>query len=257
MKKSICTHNVPEITILVLAASKSVQASTTNTFPFCLTEFSGKSVLELTVEKVRRIENSVVMFTFLESDSKAFYLERISTLLVPNSRCTKVSEETKGSGCTALLAACQLDQERELLIVSANEIVNVDFMKFITDFRTRELDGGTPVFQSIHPRYSFVRVDEDDLVVEAAQRQPISSNATAGIFWFKRTGDFVDAIKNLILKEARVDDAYFVAPAFNELILNGKKVGIFQLSPDEYVPLKTEQQANAFETKGVVYSNAK
>ena len=132
MKKSTCTNNVPEISILVLAASKSAQSSTTDTFPLCLTEFSGKSVLELTVEKVRQIENSEVMFTFLESDSKAFYLENISKLLVPNSRCTKISEETKGSGCTALLAACQIDPKRELLIVSANEIVNVDFTKVLT-----------------------------------------------------------------------------------------------------------------------------
>ena len=54
-----------------------------------------------------------------------------------------------------------------------------------------------------------------------------------------------------------MDGAYFVAPAFNELILNGKKVGIFELSADDYIPVKTEQQANAFETKGGVYSNAK
>jgi NDP-sugar pyrophosphorylase family protein len=257
MKKSIRTHNVPKITVLVLAASKSFQGSKTNTFPLCLTEFSGKSVLELTVEKISRIENSEVIFAFLESDSKAFYLERISKLLVPNSVCIKVSEETKGSGCTGLFAACQLDQERELLILSANEIINLDFMKFITDFRKRKLDAGTPIFQSVHPRYSFVRLDKDDLVIETAQRQPISSNATTGIFWFNRTGDFVDAIKNLILKEAQVDDAYFIAPSFNEIILKGKKVGVFRLSPDEYFPLKTEQQANVFETKGVVYPNAK
>jgi NDP-sugar pyrophosphorylase family protein len=257
MKISPNSPDTPQLTVLVLAASKSLRASNTNAFPLCLTEFSGKSLLEHTVEKVSRIENSEVMFTFLDSDSKAFYLENISKLLVPNSKCTKISEETKGSGCTALFAACQIDPERELLIVSANEIVNVDFTKVLTNFRNRELDGGTLIFQSIHPRYSFVKLDQDRLVVEAAQRQPISSNATAGVFWFKKTGDFVDAIKNLILKEARVDGAYFVAPAFNELILNGKQVGIFQLSPDEYIPLKTEQQANAFESKGVVYSNAK
>ena len=38
------------------------------------------------------------------------------------------------------------------------------------------------------------------MVVEAAQRKPISQDATAGIFWFKSTKVFIKSSMNQILK---------------------------------------------------------
>ncbi|HDL7925103.1 TPA: hypothetical protein PXQ85_004171 [Yersinia enterocolitica] len=85
-------------------------------------------------------------------------------------------------------------------------------------------------------------------MIEAAQQKPISQNATAGVFWFARTHDFAEAAKNLIRKNASVNGKFYVAPTFNELILKQMKVGTIDLNVDDYKLLKTERQAQQFES---------
>ena len=158
--------------------------------------------------------------------------------------------ENRGQVCVeinTLLAACQLPQQNGLLVVSANELVDLDLSVVVRDFQKRGLDGGTLTFRSIHPRYSYVRLNKDGLVIEAAQQKPISQHATAGVFWFKKTEDFVDAVKASIRKNAVVADKFFVAPTFNELILKQKRVGVFPLDVSKYRPVKTERQVQQFE----------
>lgn len=240
--------NDTSINVLILAASKSAYSDDLGDYPSCLKEVKGKSVLQHLAEKIKFIKGSDIMFAFLDSELQKFHLDNITSLLVPGSKSVSISSETKGSGCTALLCASQLEQENELLIVTANELVEIDFVKFLDNFRKRKLDAGTLIFESVHPRYSFVKL-ENNYVVEVAQRNPISSNATAGVFWYKKTKHFVNAIKANILKRAEVDNLYFVAPSFNELILKGLKVGTYELKQDEYIPLKNKNQADNVNSK--------
>jgi hypothetical protein len=159
----------------------------------------------------------------------------------------RIPENTQGSACTALLAAVRLPPEDDLLIVSANELVDVDFADVVRAFQARRLDAGTLTFRSVHPRYSYVRLGPDGLVEEAAQQDPISQHATAGVFWLRRTADFVDAAKSMIRKDARTADRFYVAPAFNELILRQARVGTVEIPAGRYVPLKNDRQVRQFE----------
>ena len=213
-------------------------------YPTCLVEIEGSSVLEKIVDQTSEISNATHAFTFLETDIEKYHLEKIVKLLTPNSICTKVPVLSQGSACSGLLSASQLEQTAELLVISANELVNADLWEIIKEFRNRDLDAGTLTFRSVHPRYSYVRLDKDGLVIEVAQRKPISLFATAGIFWFAKTSDFVESTKNTIRKNAHVDGSYFLAPTFNELILKQKRIGMMELDPRNYVPLKSEYHIN-------------
>tara|TARA_B110000977_G_scaffold200956_1_gene293331 strand:- start:2853 stop:3605 length:753 start_codon:yes stop_codon:yes gene_type:complete len=237
----------PAINILILAASKIPIQQAQFSYPICLTEINGASLLERIVHNTQSIDNAKLVFSFLETEAQDYHLDKVVSLLTIGASVIWVPEETKGSACTALLAACQLDQEAELLIISANELVDDDLGVMVNNFRERNLDAGTLTFHSVHPRYSFVSLGDDGLVIETAQRRPISSNATAGVFWYARTGDFVDGTQSLIHKNSCVEDSYFVATVFNELVLKQKKVGVSLLALDKYIPLKTEQQIDRYE----------
>ena len=58
------------------------------------------------------------------------------------------------------------------------------------------------------------------------QQNPISTNATVGLFWYARAEYFVEAAKQMIIKNAKINNSFFIAPAFNEMILREKNVGI-------------------------------
>lgn len=227
------------VNIIILAAGRVQQSQQAVEYPHCLIEVEGKPLLECIVQNTSSISNASYNFVFLNDEAQKYHLDNIAKLLVPDTVCTHVSKQTKGSACTALLATSFMDKDAELLIVSANELVNISFGNMLEEFRNRNYDAGTPIFHSIHPRYSYIRLDDSGMVVETTQRDPISTNATAGVFWYRKTSDFIEGAKNQIRNNAHVDGAYFVAPIFNELVLKHKKIGVLKLAENDYTPLKT------------------
>jgi len=226
------------VNIVILAAGKAQKERVGEEYPHCLIEVDGVPLLEHIVHNTLSIANGKHNFVFLNDEAQKFHLDNIARLLVPAAECTHVSKQTSGSACTALLATSFLKQDAELLIISANELLNVSFAEVLEKFRDKNWDAGTLIFHSIHPRYSYVRINQSGLIVEVTQRDPITTNATAGVFWYRRTSDFVEGAKNLIRKSAHVDGAYFVAPVFNELVLRHKKIGALKLEEVDYIPLK-------------------
>jgi hypothetical protein len=238
--------------ILILAAGKMPYTEHRDEdYPMCLVEFDGVSLIERIILNTAHIELPKYTFAILESDAKRFHLDNVFKVLVENPKTIKIADGTMGSACTALLAASQLERAIPLLIISANELVDIDYSLPINNFLAQDIDAGTLIFPSIHPRYSFVKLNSDKMVVQVAQRNPISRHATAGVFWFKRTDEFIESAMSSIKKGAEVGGHYYVAPTINQLILKQRRVGVFEIDAKSYKPLKTEKQVNSYE-HGVV-----
>lgn len=235
------------INILILAAGPVIFENHDGGYPLCLTEMSGTPLLERIVEHTRSIKSPNYVYTLIDDDVERFHIDQVAQLITPDANIVRVPTRTRGSACTALLAASGLNADSELLIISANELVDIDLAIVLDDFRKRSLDGGVITFRSVHPRYSYVRMNSDGLVAEAAQQRPISQNATTGIFWFAKTIDFIEGAKNLIKKNASSDGKFYVAPIYNELILRHKVIGSYSIENSLYHPLKTERQLHKFE----------
>lgn len=233
--------------ILILAAGPVEFETHDGGYPLCLTEVDGTPLLERLVESTRDIHNSHYVYALLDTDVERFHLDLVAQLITPDAIIVRVPSSTQGSACTALLAASGLDGNAELLVISANELVDANLAEVLVAFRNRELDGGTITFRSVHPRYSYVRLNDQGLLTQAAQHHPISQSATAGIFWFARTSEFVEAAKNLIRKNASADGKFYVAPTYNELVLKQKRIGVYQIDNSHYHPMKTERQVQNFE----------
>lgn len=111
----------------------------------------------------------------------------------------------------------------------------------VDSFRNRGLEGGVICFNSVHPRWSYVAVDEKGLVCETSEKRPISSMATAGCYYFKHGEDFVNAAFNTIRKDVNYKGNYYVCSTYNELILNQKQVGVHMIDKKSYVSFATPQ----------------
>ena len=236
--------------ILVLAAGNPEFENSDGGYPLCFTEHEGTSLLELIVSNTRGLKRGQYTFAFRDKDVEQFHLDHVVQLLDETAKVVRVPQNTRGSGCTALLAACSFAPDDEVLIVGANELVGIDLAATVQSFRDRNLDAGCLTFRSIHPRFSYVRLDQNGYVTEAAQQNPISHHATTGVFWFARAGMLIEAIKNSIRKEASTGGKFFIAPAFNEIILKQGKIGVQEIDNKQYFPLKTERQVHQFEYGG-------
>ena len=216
-------------------------------FPKPVVEIDGKPLIEHAFDCLRMTPEADFTFVVRKEDDQRFHLRDMLRLLDPNCAIITTEGETAGAACTVMLAVEQIDNDEELVITNGDQILGFDLNSVIAGFRDRDLDAGTVVFDSVHPRWSFVKTDAAGHVIEAAEKRPISRNATAGVYYFRKGSDFIAAAKSMIHKGASVNGGYFVCPAFNELILKQKKIGIHQIDRDDYVSLATPQAVEEYE----------
>jgi hypothetical protein len=235
------------INILVLAARASTDEADTAAYPAFMAETGGISLIERLLANLQGLHDAQVCFALIEDEVRRFHLDNVVGLLRPGARIAPMPRGTKGAACTALLAASTMDPAQELLILSANEVVDAPIAAIVQRFRERHLDAGTISFRSIQPRYSYVQLDAEGLVTEATQKNPISHHATTGVFWWRQTGRFVETVQSMIRKDAHVDGEFYICPAFNEMLLQQANIGVEPIATASYHPLKTERQRARFE----------
>ena len=76
------------------------------------------------------------------------------------------------------------------------------------------------------PRWSFVELDASGGVSRVVEKEVVSDMATVGVYGFRRGRDFVAAADRMISRDRRAKGEFYVAPVFNELIAEGKKVAV-------------------------------
>jgi dTDP-glucose pyrophosphorylase len=234
--------------ILILAAGHPDFDTHDGNYPFYLTEFDGVPMIERIVNACKPLGPRNIIFASRKDEINRYHIDNVISLLSPNAITVKVDGNTPGAACTALLAAAYIDNDEALLVMSANQIVDIDLAELVAGFKARQLDAGTVTFPSIHPRYSYVRVGADGLVTEATEKNPISNHATAGLYWYARGSDLVAGIKNMIRKDAHVDGLFYICPVFNEMVLKQANIGVQPIDPKKYHPLKTTRQLQQFES---------
>jgi ADP-glucose pyrophosphorylase len=233
--------------VLILAAGEPAAPNAADPYPIWLSEMDDGLVLERQVKALSFGKKARFVFCFRRSDVERYHLKDIVGQMAPDGAVVEIRRATQGAACTAMLAVGQMDLDDELIVASATDHIDVDYAQVIAGFRAKGADAGVMTFESLHPRYSFVRTDAEGWVTEAAEKRPISRTANAGFFWFKRAGDFFAALQQMILKDAQVQNRFFISPALNEFILEQKKIATFPLAAHQYHPLKAVAQVEAYE----------
>lgn len=212
-----------------------------------LIEIDGRPMIEHAFDCLKTAGEAKYVFVIRKEDDLRFHLRDVLRLLSPDAAIIRAEGETAGAACTALLAIDEISDDDELVIANSDQVIDTNLGDAIADFRRQDLDAGTIVFDSVHPRWSFVKTNEKGLVVEAAEKRPLSRNATAGFYYFRKSSYFVKAAQLMISKGAASNGGYFVCPTFNELILDHKRVGIHRLDRNRYISLATPQAVEDYE----------
>jgi dTDP-glucose pyrophosphorylase len=239
-----------KLNIVLLAGGESASVQAESRYPDYLSERNGIPLIQHLVENCLALDPARIVCMLPKDDVGKYHLRNMLQQMTPVATVQAVQALTMGAACTALLAAESIDNADELLIINCNELLDDSLHNIVCGFRRDQCDAGVVIFKSLHPRYSFVRMDTEGYVTEAAEKNPISNHAVAGLYWFAHGSVFVEAVKEMIRKDARVNDAFYIAPALNELVLLHKKIGTFRVEPSQYHPLKNPHQLHAFETVG-------
>lgn len=212
-----------------------------------LYEIEKKTILQYVYESLNRIKNAEFVVVMSQEDVLKYHMDDMVKLLIPDVKIVVAVGLTAGSACSCLLAIDEIDEDEPLIIAGGDQIVLENPQTVLEYFNEMNYDGGVIIFDDIHPRWSYVKIDDQELVTEAAEKRPISRNATTGFYYFKEGSDFIDAVQEMIIKNASVNEKYYVCPCYNEMILKHKKVGVYRITKQQYFNLNSQKGINEYE----------
>lgn len=212
------------------------------TFPKPLIEVNGKPMIQAVVENLNMDANFI--YVVQKSHREKYNLDGLLNLLTPGCRIIQVEGITEGAACTVLLAEEFINNENPLFFANSDQHIGWNSNDFMYKMNETNADAGIVTFTSTHPKWSFVKTDENGLVTEVAEKNPISDIATVGFYYYKHGSDFVKYARQMIEKNIRVNNEFYVCPVFNEAISDGKKIRTFHI--EEMWGLGTPEDLNNY-----------
>ncbi len=191
-------------------------------FPKPLIEINNKPMIQTVLDSLNLEGNFI--FIVQKDHQKKYNINSVLKILKPNCKIIELNELTEGAACTTLLAKRYINNKNPLIIANSDQFIKWDSVKSMYNFNSKKIDGGILTFEAIHPKWSYAKTDKNNLVTEVAEKKVISKNATVGVYFWKRGDDYVKYAEQMIKKNIRVNNEFYVCPVFNEAIKDKKKI---------------------------------
>jgi len=216
-------------------------------FPKPLIEFNGKTMIEHIIDNFSSIQKEKQFIFIINSeDCKKYHLDNVLNILTNHTcKILKLDNETKGAACSAMMAVEYINNDTPLIISNADQLFDTNLQNVISTFENS--DAGVITFESIHPRWSYVRLNSENKVIETAEKRPISKSAVAGFYYFQNGKDFIRSSSKMIKKDASVNGHYFISPTLNEMVLENKTINVFKIENNKYHTFYTPQKIKEYE----------
>jgi len=192
-----------------------------------LIEVHGKPMIQVVAENINVDARHI--YVVQKSHYEKYNLKSLLNLISPGCAIVQVEGVTEGAACTTLLAKEYINNDEPLLIANSDQYIDWDSNEFMYSMTADEIDGGILTFTATHPKWSFAKLDQDGFVCEVAEKKPISNIATAGIYYWKKGSDYVRLAEQMITKDVRTNNEFYVCPVFNEAIEAGLKIKTYQV----------------------------
>jgi dTDP-glucose pyrophosphorylase len=131
-----------------------------------------------------------------------------------------------------LLGKQYINTDDPLMIANCDQYVDINIDDYLAKMDHDKLDGLIMTMWADDPKWSFVKFDTDGRIVEVIEKKVVSNEATVGIYNYRHGRDFVAAAERMIAKNLRVNNEFYVAPAYNEMITDGAKLGVYNVGKE-------------------------
>jgi NDP-sugar pyrophosphorylase family protein len=192
----------------------------------------GVPMIEVVVNNVRPNCEHRFIFVALKEHLDHLGMEDTLKRIAPGCIIVPVSQVTEGAACTVLLARDYIDNADQLMITNSDQWVDVSIDDYLEEMEIKKADGIIMTMWADDPKWSFVGFDDNGFVNNVVEKQVISNEATVGIYNFRYGSDYVRAADLMIGKNLRVNNEFYVAPTYNELISQNAKIAIYNVGKE-------------------------
>jgi len=196
------------------SGSRFVSAGYTKPKPFI--DVDGVPMIVRVLENLAYHDARYILIARKDHLEKEFELveeikEKFNVVFIP------IDKLTEGTACTVLYARKYINNNDQLLIANSDQIVDIDITEFVDDCKNRKLDGSILTFidKDRDPKWSFAKLDENNLVTQVKEKVAISEYATVGIYLYSKGQDFVSSAIDMIIENDRVNNEFYTCPIYN------------------------------------------
>lgn len=166
-------------------------------------------------------------FVVQQSHLDAYSFESLCKDMGIDYTITPIPYVTEGAACTVLLTKDKINTSDPLVIVNSDQFLEWSQNEFYRSLLNPTYDGCISVFEQNDPndiKWSYSKIDSSGCVTEVAEKVYLSRWATTGIYGWKHGSDFVRFAEQMIQKNIRVKNEFYVCPVYNEAIASRLKV---------------------------------
>lgn len=206
----------------------------------------GRTLMEWSLSSLQAFFGQRFIFACLGEEDEGWIRSTAAALGIREVIVAKRSGVSRGQAETAFDALVHVDLSQPLWIY------NIDTC--VAPYAMRPQDLGTavgcvPVFHCSEPNMSFVRHGSGDHVIEIAEKQPISSWATVGLYGFNTAACFAEYYQEAY-DRGRIRVMHgerYVAPIYELLLIQREPVVAPRLEMDDVNILGTPAQVLTFD----------
>lgn len=179
-----------------------------------------------------------ILFIYRDiKNTKEFIKSECVTMGIDFYECIELDKETEGQAHTVQLGLekANIDDNESILIFNIDTFRPNFTLPKELEFKT--VDGYLEVFEAAGDHWSFVLPENENSnkVIKTTEKDRISSLCSSGLYFFKRTQDFRNVFKEIVQKDDRSKNEYYIAPMYNYLIKEGKDIRYSKISLDEII----------------------
>lgn len=218
--------------VVPMAGAGSRFAKAGYTDPKPLIPVNGVPMIKLVIDNLRPASPHRFIFICQAAHIEAYGLVDKLSAWAPGCAILGLDGLTEGAACTVLAARALIDNDDALMIANSDQYVDIGIDAYLDSMTSRALDGLIMTMKASDPKWSFVGLDAENMVTTVVEKEVISDEATVGIYNFARGSDFVGAADEMIARDLRVNNEFYVAPTYNQLIEQGSKIGVFNVGEE-------------------------
>jgi dTDP-glucose pyrophosphorylase len=221
--------------------------------PKPLIQIHGKPMIQIVVENLTPTRDHKFVFICQKTHIEKYNLEHLLGSIAPGSEIVIVEGLTRGAAETVMFAANALDMKQPLMIANSDQYLDAKIDDYLERADDSSLDGLIMTMWADDPKWSYVRLNSEDLITDIREKEVISNDATVGIYNFRTAESFFKAAEEMINANALSNGEYYVAPVYQYLIRDGKRIGVSRVPSGKQVMfgLGTPEDLNFFLSSGL------
>jgi hypothetical protein len=143
------------------------------TFPKPLIDVRNKPMIQVVVDNLNIDANYI--YIVQKKHRTKYNLDTLLNLITPNCKIVEIEGITEGAAVTTLLAKDYINNNFPLIITNSDQFIDWNSTEFMYQMNEKDFDGGIVSFPATHPKWSFARTDDINIVLG----QGNTSDATA------------------------------------------------------------------------------